>query len=328
MIRRVQVALIGLFLTLMGGTLVFHFVEDESLFDSIYFTIITLTTVGYGDITPQTPEGKIAVVLTILVGVGLFGVLIGSITEMMVEGQLRHVLGRKRVEKEITSLKDHFIVCGFGRIGKIVCRELHHSSVPFVVIENDTETIRHLDEEEYLYLEGDATEDAILEKAGIDHARGLVAVLGTDAENVYLTMSARDLNRKLMIVARGEDERTSRKLSRAGASRVVSPAEIGGRRMAHTILKPNVIDFIEATTRAGTEIDLEEIHIHESSRFTGKTLADSGIREEFDLIIVAIRKPDGRMTFNPSHLSVIQADDVLITMGPSENQGRLAEAAN
>ncbi|MHC4861594.1 MAG: potassium channel family protein, partial [Planctomycetota bacterium] len=226
----------------------------------------------------------------------------------------------------ISGLRDHFIVCGFGRIGSIVCRELHQDGVPFVVIEIQEDLLTRADEEGYLYLQEDATEDSALNRAGIQKAKGLVAVLGKDADNVYITMSARDLNRKLHIVARGEDERTARKLARAGASRVVSPHEIGGQRMAHAILRPNVIDFIEATTRAGTEINMEEIPVRASSQVAGKTLMESGIRQEFGVIIVAIRKPDGRMTFNPDSKSEIEPEDVLITMGPEKDQARLADA--
>ena len=324
--RRFWIAFIGLALVVSGGTLAFHLIENRTLLNSLYFTIITLTTVGYGDVTPTTYEGKIAVVLTIVAGVVLIGLLVSSLTEMLVEVQVRRVLGRKRLEKEIAGLTDHFIVCGFGRIGGIVCRELHQNGVPFVVIETNEELLARADEMGYLHLHGDATEDGSLAQAGIQRAKGLVAVLGTDADNVYLTMSARDLNRRLHIVARGQEERTARKLARAGASRVVSPYEIGGQRMAHAILRPNVIDFIEAATRTGTEINMEEMEVCETSPVAGKTLADSGIRQDFGLIIVAIRRPDGRMTFNPSHLTKIEAGDVLVTMGPEQDQKRLAEA--
>jgi voltage-gated potassium channel len=232
------------------------------------------------------------------------------------------------MEKDIAGLKNHYIVCGFGRIGAIVCRELHSSGVPFVVVEADDDTARRAVDEGYLCHRGDATDDDDLTKAGILRARGLVSVLASDADNVYVTMSARDLNRNLQIVARGEEERTARKLARAGASRVISPYEIGGIRMAHAILKPSVIDFIEAATTTSSEIDMEEIRVQASSPFCGKTLADSGIRREYGVIIVAIRKPDGRMSFNPSHQTVIAGDDVLITMGPTENQERLADACS
>lgn len=326
--RRIQISLVGLFLLVTGATIVFHFVERKDFLDSIYFTVITLTTVGYGDISPETTTGKLSAVVTIIVGVGLFGLLLGSITEMLVEGQLRRILGRKRLEKEIASLRDHFIVCGFGRIGSIVARELHQNEVPFVIIEEDEDATRKAAEEGYLYLAGDATDDSVLAEAGIHRARGLVSVLGKDAENVYLTMSARDLNRKLLIVARGEDDRTARKLARAGASRIVSPYEIGGLRMAHAILRPNVIDFIEAATKSGTEIHMEEARVLETSPFQGKSLVDSGIRQDFGVIIVAIRKPDGRMTFNPSGLTVIEPGDVLITMGPEPSLARLEKACH
>ncbi len=324
--RRIRYSLAGLAIILAGSSLVFHFVEGRGFFTSLYFAVTTLTTTGLGDVIPRTAAGRVTTVLTLIIGVVLIGLLVGSVTEILVEGQVRRILGRKKLEKKIAALSGHYIVCGFGRIGAVVCRELHESGVPFMVIEHDAEALAKADEEGYIYLRGDATDDDILVRAGILRARGLVSVLATDADNVYVTMSARDLNRRLLIVARGETERTMRKLSRAGANKVISPGEIGGMRMAHAILRPNVIDFIEAATRSGTEIDMEEVKITGSSPLAGRTLLDSGIRRDFGLIIVAIRKPDGRMTFNPSSEAEIEAGDVLITMGPAANQKRLAEA--
>jgi voltage-gated potassium channel len=324
--KRIWIGSVGLVVLVTLNTLFFSVVEGFGFIESLYFTVITLTTVGYGDVIPGTTQGMVVALVTVVLGVTLFGLLVGSVTEILVEGQIRRVLGRRKLEKEITALKDHFIVCGFGRIGSIVCRELHQNGVAFVLVEANEDAIRKADEEGYLYLFGDATDDSVLTRAGILRARGLIAVLGSDADNVFVTMSARDLNRRLLIVARGEEERTHRKLVRAGASRIVSPYEIGGLRMAHAILRPNVIDFIEAATRAGTEIDMEELRIREASRFAGKSLADSGIRQDYGLIIVAIRKPDGRMSFNPGHKTVIHAGDVLITMGPQSDQRRLKQS--
>ncbi len=326
--RRIRIGIIGLAAILIAGTFGFDHAEGKGLFTSFYFTFVTLTTVGYGDVVPVTTEGQVVSLSIIALGLLFFGVVIGSLTELLVEGQVRRIFGRIRMEKDIAGLSDHYIVCGFGRIGMIVCREFHRSGVPFVVVELDDNTAHRATEEGYLCHRGDATDDDDLTKAGILRARGLVSVLASDADNVYVTMSARDLNRRLQIVARGEEERTARKLARAGASRVISPYEIGGIRMAHAILKPSVIDFIEAATTSGSEIDMEEIRIQASSPFSGKTLADSGIRRGFGLIIVAIRKPDGRMSFNPSHQTVISPDDVLITMGHAENQEKLARACS
>jgi voltage-gated potassium channel len=326
--RRIRIGIIGLAAVIIAGTLGFNQAEGTDLFTSFYFTVITLTTVGLGDITPQTIEGRLVTLSILITGLVFMGVVIGSLTELLVEGQVRRIFGRIKMEKGIAALKDHYIVCGFGRIGMIVCRELHASGVPFVVVEADDDTAHRAAEDGYLCLHGDATDDDDLTRAGILRASGLVSVLASNADNVYVTMSARDLNRRLQIVARGEEEHTARKLARAGASRVISPYEIGGLRMAHAILKPNVIDFIEAATTTGSEIDMEEVRVRSSSPFTGKTLADSGIRQEFGLIIVAVRKPDGRMSFNPSHQTTIAADDVLITMGPTKSQERLAEACS
>lgn len=326
--RRIRFGIIGLAAVMIAGTVGFRMLEKKDLFTSFYLTVVTLTTVGYGDVIPVTPEGRILAISLLGLGLVFFGMVIGSLTELLVEGQVRRIFGRIRMEKDIARLSDHYIVCGFGRIGMIVCRELHHSGVPFVVVEQDEDTARRAVEEGYLCHHGDATDDDDLTKAGILRARGLVSVLASDADNVYVTMSARDMNRRLQIVARGEEERTARKLARAGASRVISPYEIGGVRMAHAILKPSVIDFIEAATTTGSELDMEEFRIRSSSEFAGKTVAESGIRQAFELIIVAIRKPDGRMSFNPSHHTVISPDDVLITMGHATNQEKLARACS
>jgi len=326
-IKRIRIALVGLLLVVTWGTLIYHFVEGRDYLDSVYFTVVTLTTVGYGDVTPKTPQGKLLALSVILAGVGLFGLLIGSVTEMLVEGQIRRTLGRRRVEKDLAAIRDHYIVCGFGRIGSIVCRELTENNVPFVVIEANEEAAQQAHEEHYLCLTGDATEDDILIKAGIERARGVCAVLPSDADNVFITMTARDISRNLQIVTRGENLSTTRKLLRAGATRVVSPHEIGGIRMANAILRPHVIDFIEAATRAGgSEIHMGEVKITEKSRFAGKNLIESGIRQEFGVIIVAIRKLAGRMLFNPSSTSKIEPGDVLITMGPEAHQQKLLDA--
>jgi len=325
-LRWMWTLLIAIVVLVGGGTLAFHHGEGRDILTSAYFTIITLTTVGYGDVTPATPEGKFVAAVMIVSGVVLFALLMGVVTHGIVGGQLRKHLGRRKLVKEIAALRNHYIVCGFGRIGAIVCRELHTSNVPFVVIERDQDACQKADEDGYLYLAGDATDDDDLVKAGIHQARGLIAVLPTDADNVFVSMSAHDLNKDLTIVARGEDERTEKKLARAGANRVVSPYEIGGLRMAHAILRPNVIDFIEAATRAKTGIDMEEVRIRARSPYAGQTLAESGIRQNFGLIIVAIRRPDGKMTFNPSHKTRIEADDVLITMGPEKNQRKLVDS--
>jgi len=326
-LKRIRIALIVFFLVVTGGTLLFHLIEGHDLVRSLYFTVVTMTTVGYGDIVPTTGVGMLLSVVTILAGVGIFGLLVGSVTEFLVEGQIQRALGRRRVEKDLASIRNHYIVCGFGRIGSIVCRELSEAHVPFAVIDTNEDSVREAKEEGYLALVGDATDDDVLITAGIERARGVCAVLPHDADNVFITMTARETSRNLQIVTRGEDLRTTRKLVRAGASRVISPHEIGGIRMANAILKPHVIDFIEAATRAGpSEINMGEVEISEQSAFTGLTLIDSGIRRDFGVIVVAIRKLSGRMLFNPSPDTVIEPGDVLITMGPDAHQQKLVDA--
>ncbi|MEN8150587.1 MAG: NAD-binding protein [Planctomycetota bacterium] len=327
-LKRIRLALIVLLMVVTMGTLLFHLIEGHDLVRSLYFTVVTMTTVGYGDIVPKTVPGMLFSVVTIFTGVGIFGLLVGSVTEFLVEGQIQRALGRRRVERDLANLRDHYIVCGFGRIGSIVCRELSESHVPFAVIDVNEDSIHQASEEGYLALIGDATDDDMLITAGIERARGVCAVLPSDADNVFITMTAREISRNLQIVTRGENLRTTRKLVRAGASRVISPHEIGGIRMANAILKPHVIDFIEAATRAGpSEINMGEVEIAEQSAFAGLSLIDSGIRQDYGVIVVAIRKLSGRMLFNPNPKSVIESGDVLITMGPEAHQQKLVDAS-
>jgi len=325
--KRIRIALIGLLFVGTGGTLLFHLIEGQGFLNSVYYTVVTLTTVGSGDVVPVTPQGKVLALTIIITGVGLFGLLIGSVTELLVGGQIRRALGRRRVEKDLAAIRNHYIVCGFGRIGSIVCRALQETGVPFVVIEADGDAAGEAHDEDYLCLHGDATDDDILIKAGIDRAHGVCAVLPSDADNVFITMTAREFSRNLQIVTRGENPGTTRKLLRAGATRVVSPHEIGGIRMANAILRPHVIDFLEAATRGGgSEIHLGEVVVSERSRFAGRNLIDSGIRQDFGVIIVAIRKLSGRMLFNPNPTNVIEPGDVLITMGPEAHQQKILDA--
>lgn len=218
------------------------------------------------------------------------------------------------MEKKIRELKDHYIVCGYGRMGKIICRELYEKHMKFVVVEKMPEVITN--GEDLLIFPGDATKDEVLRELGIERAKGLISVLPTDAENLFVVLSARVLNPKLTIVARAGEEGSEQKLLRAGADKVVSPYQIGGLRIAHTVLKPAVVDFIEFATKSGNiDLQMEEVSIGEHSRLVGKTLDESGIGRELGIIIVAIRKPNGEMMFNPTFRSAITGGDMLIALG-------------
>jgi voltage-gated potassium channel len=245
---------------------------------------------------------------------------------VILEGELREIFGRKRLEKKIRELKDHYIVCGYGRMGKIVCRELQTEGVKFVVIERAPDILEG--KEDVLVLKGDATRDSILKEAGVDRARGLISVLPTDAENLFVVLSARGLNPNLLIVARAVEEGSEKKLLRAGANKIVSPYQIGGLRMAQTVLKPTVVDFIEFATQSGNiELQMQEILVQENSSLIGLTLEECGMGRDLGVIIVAIKQSTGDTKFNPTFRSTIKAGDTLIALGEKSKLKVIEEMA-
>jgi len=318
-IRQLKISLLALLLLISLGTLGYMLVEGWRFLESLYMTVITLGTVGFREMHPLSDPGKVFTILLIIFGVSVIGYTLGKLAQVMFEGQIQHFLGRQKVEKQIESLKDHYIICGYGRIGSLICREFAAKPVPFVVVENSLAVHEKLETERYPYLRGNATEDETLLKAGIKRAKGLISVVTSDTENVYITLTARGLNPALFILARAGEEGSDIKLKRAGANKVISPYHIGGNRMAQAILRPNVVDFIEiATGRGHLDLQMEEIFIPENSRFAGENLLSSGFRKETGVIIVGIKKAGGKMVFNPDSRSLIEAKDTLIVLGESQ----------
>jgi len=315
-----------LFIILLSGTLGYMIIEGWGFLDSLYMTVITITTVGFREVGPISPGGEIFTIIIIFSGMGIIAYILGVFAQAMIDLQLRSIIGRRKLGLILKAMKDHYIICGFGRIGRIICRELRAHDVPFVVIENSPDAIQNLEDEGFTYIHGDATSEEVLVKAGIERAKGLVSVVASDADNLFITMSARGLNPKLFILARADEEQTEKKLLRAGANRVVMPYLLGGQKMAHTILKPAVSDFLEFTVHnKDISLELGEIVVGEESRLKGLTLIESGIRQEMDIIIVAVMKKEGEMKFNPSSKTRIEAGDTLICLGTSENLERLEE---
>ena len=315
-----------LFLVLAFGTTGYMLIEKWSFLDSLYMTVITITTVGYREMGPMSPAGMVFTIFVVFSGMGLIIYILGAVAQAMVEFQLGSVIGRRKLLATIRSMKNHYIICGFGRIGKIICRELKANHIPMVVIDNGPGVEPATEHEEISLIRGDASSEDILLEAGIERAKGLVSVVRSDADNVFITMSARGLNPNLFILSRAEEEHTERKLMRAGANRVVMPYHIGGQKMAHAIVKPAVSDFLEFTVH-NRKIGLEmgEVVVSEKSRLSGVKLADSGIRQEMDVIIIAVQKKDGEMKFNPSSQTQIESGDTLIALGESEDISRLAK---
>jgi voltage-gated potassium channel len=314
--RRLLFLIILPALLIVTGTIGYGVLEGWSLFDALYMTVITLTTVGYGETHPLTTPGRVFTIILLLGGVSALVYAGTEVIRSIVTGEMQKALGKRLMERNLAELKDHFIVCGLGRMGRRVCREFSVGHLPFVVIDSEPKALHRFEMPHGISLLGDATNDEVLRHAGIRKAKALVTVVASDADNLYITMSARLLNEKLFIVARADTEAAEQKLIRAGANRVVSPYAIGGFRVAQAVLRPTVVDFIELATAAEhLELQMEEAQISSRSSLAGTTLKDSRLRQDQGVIIVAIKRRSGHMLFNPPADAVMEAGDILITLG-------------
>ncbi len=315
-----------LLMILVVGTVGYMSLEGWSLLDALYMTVITITTVGYREVAQVSVPGQVFTIFIIFLGVGIIAYMLGQVAQVMVDIQVRSLIGRRKLGLKLKTLKDHYILCGFGRIGAIIARELWAQKIPMVVIDINPESTQSLESEGIPYINDDATGDEVLIDAGIERARGIVSVVASDADNLFITMTARGLNHEIFILARADEEATEKKLLRAGANRVVMPYLIGGHKMAQTIIKPAVTDFLDFTFQSkDIGLEMEEVRVGENSRLNGLALVDSRIRQELDVIIVAIRKTDGTMQFNPSSQTRIEAGDTLIALGKMDDLARLAK---
>ncbi|MCK4619636.1 MAG: potassium channel protein [Desulfobacterales bacterium] len=311
------------------GTAGYMAIEGWELLDAFYMTVITMGTVGYDEVHEISKTGRLFTVLLIFFGVGYFVYLAGVVVQFMVEGRMRTIMGRRRLDKKIDRLKNHYIVCGYGRIGRVLCKNLQRKPLDLVVIEKNRELVPVMDEDKVLYVCGDVSDEANLIKAGIKRAKGLVAVLATDADNVFLVLTARQLNPDLNIVARACQVESKAKLRAAGANNVESPYEMGGVSMAQRILRPTVTNFLDlAFAYKRKDIQMEEIPVSPSSALSNVMLKDSGIRQQFNLIIIAIKKSDDSMLFNPSFETLIKAGDTVIAVGEEANLKKLEDILN
>lgn len=328
-LERLAYPLISVAAIVVVGMVGYGWLEGWSWFDSLYMTIITLATIGYGETHPLTNAGRAFTLVLIVVGVAVFGFLISNLTQAVIETGIRSALGRRKLFKDISSLKNHYILCGAGRVGMRVVDELHRKKVDFVVIERDEHVAEKLLTKGHLVLIGDATDESVFEGAGVRTARALITTASSDAENVYITLTARGMNPNIHIVARANDQAAERQLIRAGANKVISPVLIGSHRLAQAALSPAVADFIELTTMTeNLDLNFEQILIGDHSPLNGLKLKDSGIRSEHSAMIVAITPRSGAMVFNPSGEQVLQAGDLLIAIGTHSGLAKLAEIAD
>ena len=311
-----------------GGTAGFHFIEHWSWFDSFYMVVITLSTIGYQEVHPLSHGGRVFNIILITAGVALVFLMIGALTQALLEFELRRVFGKRRMEREVASLKNHYIICGAGRVGSSVARELAKKPCPFVVIESSEESTKELDSKWLVWI-GDAASEKVLIDAGIHSARGLVAATTTDATNIYIVLTARSLNPALKIIARASEESAEKHLKTAGADVVISPYAAAGHRIAQSFLRPNVLDFLDiATAREGTlEMVIEEIKVPDNSPLAHTTVGGSQIHHQFGIMILAIRGPNGDIRFNPHADAAIHAGDYLIAMGEPAQMSKLEELA-
>ncbi len=325
--NNLKIALIFIMILVAFGAVGFHLIEGWGLLESVYVTVMTLTTVGYGDFAPQSHMGMVFTVALVAIGVGTMLYTVGLVAQTMMEGRLLNLMGRGKMEKTIEKMSNHYIICGCGRIGMLITRELAAEKVPFVVVDNRPGVVQRLQEEGVVFLQGDATHDKSLVDAGIKRAKGIVCVLPTDAQNLYVILTAKELNPKIWVLARSEEEQSERRLLRAGADRVISPYTLGGNRMAMAILRPAMLDFIEITTRRQSlELRMDELPICEGSPIIGKSLEESEIRQRYGLIIVAVKKESGKMIFNPLASYIIENGDKLIALGEEDNVTKLSQA--
>ncbi|MFA6013098.1 MAG: potassium channel protein [Desulfobacteraceae bacterium] len=323
--RQFLVSLIILTLIITLGSLGYIIIEGWDIMDALFMTVITLTTVGFGVVHPMGKAGQLFTIGLIFIGGGFFIYVVGAIVQFMVEGRIRVIMGRRKLDRKMNHVKDHYIICGYGRIGKVLCHQLTlHKRLDFVVIEQNKELIPILEEDKRLYIIGDASSEHCLLKAGIERAKCLVAALATDTDNVFLVLTARQLNTNIKIMARSSYKETESKLRAAGANLVESPYDMGATSMAQKILRPTVTNFLDlAVTRKDKDIQMEELPVKENSPLVNIMLKDTGIRQDYNLIIIAIKKENGEMEFNPSFETVFKAGDTVIAVGKDNDLMRL-----
>jgi len=324
---RVSHVIILIILIVLFGTIGFQIVEPSyGLLDSLYMTIITITTIGYGEIKPLSDAGKIFNIF--LIGLGWIGLFFAAriAGEVIINKQLIKMLGRHRMDKKLASMGDHYIVCGYGRVGRVVCEEFDRFKTPFVVIERSPELVEEIIRRGFIFYQGDCTDDISLAAAGIERAKGLINAVANESDAVYITLTCRQQNPRLFIVARADSPSAVPKLKRAGADKVISPHISAGSRMVMGALRPNVVDFMTIAPLQGQEgLRIEEVVVSDGSKLIGKSFKELDVRAKYGLNIIGIKTNDGKMIYNPSADQVVSAGDTLIMVGGGQELSQIDE---
>lgn len=307
-------------LVIFIGIIGFHTIEGWSFLDSLYMTIITIFTVGFQEVKELSPLGRIFTIFVIMGGVGTALFAFKKVAEIVFEGGMKESWRRRKMEKQLENLKEHYIVCGYGRMGKIVSERLHEEHLPFVIVENNPKKIDDLrNERKYLFIPGDATQEEILLQAGIKHARGLAALLPSDADNLYLVLTVRLICPSLFVLSKVIDEEAEKKILQIGANRVVSPYKLSGLKIAQGLIRPTVVDFMDLIIRRKElSLYMEEYITNKESPLIDKTISELNIRQKANVIVVAVKKPGKDIIFNPPSNFNIKTGDTLLVLGDDQ----------
>jgi len=325
--RRLLIASVLMIIVFLSGICGYMIIEGWDFLDSLYMTVITISTVGFKEVKSLSPQGRIFTIFLIMFGMGILLFGISTFTAFLIEGELNVIFRRRKMVKNISGLTEHYIVCGIGRTGVHIIDELYKTGRSFVAIDNNEEVCRELDTKGILYIKGDATHSSVLKATNIEHARGVFCSLTNDAENLLLILTARVLNPKLRIIAKAEEDESENKMRRAGADGVVLPLFIGGLRMASEMIRPKVVTFLDEMLKGHEEVfRVEDITISDNSKITGMTLKESGLLGKKGITVVGIRKGD-RYIFNPSEKERLETGDTLILIGETKNIGEIKKFA-
>lgn len=328
--RRVWLAVLIPAFLLSVGSVGYRLIEGDhwSYFDGFYMTAITLTTIGYGETHPLSNAGRLFTVVLAYSGIFTLAYFASELVRAVVTGELRQVIGRQWVDDQLANLTGHLIVCGYGRMGKIVCSELERLRRPFVLLDASADRLKDANLHFGLPLVGDATADELLRKAGVERARALISVVGSDSDNLYIVLSARLLNPKLLIVARAEEEDAEVKLRKVGANKVISPYLAGAHRAVQAVLRPTVLHFMEMATRPEfLDLQIEEVRVAAGSALAGHSIRHSHVHEQLGIVVVGVLRPNGELLYSPHADVILEPDAVLIALGQRRNLDRLEKLA-